>query len=241
VVAGSLKTRNFLALMGDNPATAFDFVAFADQDDLWNPDKLWRACQLLAESGAAGYSSATVAAWQNGRERLLKLADVPTPSDFLFEGAGQGCTFVLTAQFYERVRGFLIAHAELTREIHYHDWLIYALARSWGLSWCFDTRPSMRYRQHAKNDTGARGTVKGAAWRLSRIRDGWYSSQLRRIAEVCRTAAPTNTTVLDWHRSLVHAHGLRKRLAVAQFCLAGGRRRLRDNLMVVLAALCGWI
>jgi rhamnosyltransferase len=233
--------RNFLTLIRENPASAFDLVAFADQDDLWNPNKLRRACQMLASSGAVGYSSATVATWEDGRQRLLKLSGAPTASDFLFEGAGQGCTFVLSADFYERIRGFLLAHGELTDGIHYHDWLVYALARSWGLPWCFDAWPSMQYRQHARNDTGARGTFQGIARRLARIRDGWYRGQLRVIAEICRTAAPANPVVLTWYRSFAAEDSLRKRLGVARFCLGGGRRRTLDKMVAVMAALRGWI
>jgi len=233
--------QNFLALIHDNPAHSFDFVALADQDDLWDPDKLRRACRTLASGESAGYSSATLAVWEDGRERQLKLSGPPTASDFLFEGAGQGCTFALTAAFYERVRDFLAADRELTARIHYHDWLIYALARSWGLRWHFDGQPSMRYRQHSENDTGARGTFKGTARRLARIRNGWYGTQLRAIAQACRAAAPANMTVAQWHRKLLRPDGLWKRAAIARFCLSGGRRRAGDNLVTVVAALCGWI
>jgi rhamnosyltransferase len=233
--------RNFLTLIRENAAVGFCYVAFADQDDIWNPDKLRRACSKLAAGGAAGYSSATVATWKDGRERVLRLSGMPTTADFLFEGAGQGCTFVLTINFYERVRRFLLTGADLTHKIHYHDWMVYALARSWGLSWCFDAQPSLRYRQHGGNDTGARGTLQGVVTRLERIRHGWYGSQLRAIAEVCRAAAPDNATVLAWQRSLLQPDSLRRRLTIARFCVSGGRRRARDNLMAILAATCGWI
>ena len=233
--------RNFLALIRENPAGAAEFVAFADQDDLWNPGKLRRACQMLAASDSAGYSSATVAAWADGREQLLEISGAPTASDFLFEGAGQGCTFVLTAALYERVRGFLTSQGELPREIHYHDWLVYALARSWKLRWCFDQQPTMKYRQHAENDTGARGTLPGITKRLLLIRRGWYRAQLVAIAELCSAAAPANPTILTWHSTLLQNDGWRKRWQTARFCLRGGRRRGRDNAMVVISALAGWI
>jgi rhamnosyltransferase len=239
--ASGSAARNFLTLIRENAADAFDFVAFADQDDRWNPDKLSRACAKLVEGGSAGYSSATVAAWEDGRERVLKPSGAPTASDFLFEGAGQGCTFVLTVDLYERVRRFLADHGELAHSLHYHDWLVYALARSWGLEWCFDPLPSMKYRQHAENDTGARGTLGGVTRRLSRIRDGWYSSQLRAISALCKAAAPTNGMVLNWHYRLLRPNGLPRRLKIAQFCLSGGRRRTSDNMIVVLSALRGWI
>ena len=238
---GGLPARNFLSLICENPASALDFVALSDQDDLWNEDKLERACRMLKATTAVGYSSATTAAWEDGRQHVTRLSGPPTAVDFLFEGAGQGCTFVLTGEFYERVRTFLTGHRELTNEVHYHDWMLYALARSWNLRWCFDARPSMRYRQHAGNHTGARGTVRGAIKRLAMVRQGWYRTQLRAIAGICRAAAPGNESVLGWHRELLAPQSWRRRLRVARFCLHGARRRRRDNMVAVLAALCGWI
>jgi rhamnosyltransferase len=233
--------QNFVGLICENPSTSFDFVAFADQDDLWNRDKLARACRMLADGGFAGYSSATTATWADGRERTLKLSGAPTTRDFLLEGAGQGCTFVLTAPFYERVRSFLASHRDSTLGLHYHDWLVYALARSWELTWGFDTQPSMKYRQHRKNDTGARGTLLGVTRRLSRIRQGWYRTQLHAIARLCAAAAPANDLVSLWHRQLGRADSPSRRVQLARLCLSGGRRRARDNMIAILAALAGWI
>jgi rhamnosyltransferase len=239
--ASGSAARNFLSLIRENAATDFDFVAFSDQDDLWDQHKLRRACQMLASSGSAGYSSATVARWGDGRERLVKISGAPTASDFLFEGAGQGCTFVLTADFYERVRRFVLIHRELTLCIHYHDWLVYALARSWGLRWYFDPQPSMRYRQHAENDTGARGTFKGMMKRLSRIQDGRYRMQIGLIARLCSKAAPLNPTINAWVTVLAQPACWSRRWRMATFCLRGGRRRMRDKLVVVFCIIAGWI
>lgn len=233
--------RNFLSLIRENSAGASDFVAFSDQDDLWDPDKLARASRMLEVNSAVGYSSATIAAWEDGRERVTKLSGPPTAADFLFEGAGQGCTFVLTRAFYEQVRCFLAAHWELTNEIHYHDWMLYALARSWDLRWHFDTQPSMRYRQHTANHTGARGTFRGVIKRLLMVRQGWYRTQLKAIAGICKAAAPGNPLVLLWHRAIISPPSWSRRLRIAQFCLRGVRRRRRDNMVAVLSALCGWI
>ena len=233
--------RNFLTLIHESPSETFEFVAFADQDDLWNLDKLQRACQMLVSSGSEGYSSATLATWDDGREYLLKISGAPTASDFLFEGAGQGCTFVLTAALYERVRRFLLAHRELTNGIHYHDWLVYALARSWELRWCFDARPSMQYRQHAGNDTGARGTFKSVAKRLSLIRVGWYRIQIAAIAQLCSKAAPFNSTISTWATVLSRPAGWSRRWQIVAFCLRGGRRKVSDNFVLAIAALAGWI
>ena len=233
--------RNFLALIRENPAGAFDFVAFADQDDLWNPDKLRRACSTLVAAGSAGYSSATIATWEDGRKRMVKLSATSTASDFLFEGAGQGCTFVLAAGFYERVRSFLLTRADLANGIHYHDWMIYALARSWEMRWSLDPVPSVLYRQHAANDTGARHSLAGITKRLSLIRQGWYRGQLAAIAQLCLAAAPASPAVSAWNSILLQSDSYRRRLQVAGFCLAGGRKKSLDNAVILFSALAGWI
>jgi rhamnosyltransferase len=240
-VASGSAARNFLNLIAANPAAAFDLVAFADQDDVWHSDKLYRASQMLIATNSAGYSSATLAVWESGRELIVKPSGPPTSSDFLFEGAGQGCTFVLTSAFYERVRHFITKHRGLADHVHYHDWLIYALARSWGLHWSFDTRPSMRYRQHEHNDTGARGTLAGLLKRAALIRRGWYRDQLHAIAAACAAAAPANTAVRAWHGQLSRARSWERRMQITRFCMRGGRRRTRDKVIAILAALAGWI
>jgi rhamnosyltransferase len=119
--------------------------------------------------------------------------------------------------------------------------MIYALARSWDLLWCFDAHPAMRYRQHSGNHTGARGTFRGIIKRLAMIRQGWYRTQLRAIAGICRAAAPGNAMVVGWHRDLVCPQSWCRRVRIARFCLRGARRRRRDKMVAVLASVWGWI
>lgn len=233
--------QNFFALIRENSSTGFDFVALADQDDEWNPDKLARASQRLRSTCAAGYSSATVAVWPNGKSTLLTQPVRATRSDFLFGGIGQGCTFVLTAEFYGRVREFLGHSTALTRQIHYHDWALYALARVWNLPWTFDPIPSVRYRQHDRNDTGARGSAAGLRKRLELIRRGWYAGQLRSIASLCAAADPSNRLVSAWSSLLDARPSWVRRARILRFCAAGGRRNALDNCMILIAALAGWL
>ncbi|HEV2270400.1 MAG TPA: glycosyltransferase [Steroidobacteraceae bacterium] len=233
--------QNFFALLRENSPANFDFVALADQDDEWFTDKLARAARGLQAGAGAGYSSATLATWPNGRSALLTQSSRATPSDFLFGGMGQGCTFVLTAQFYGRARDFLARHAALSREIHYHDWALYALARAWSLPWIFDPAPSMRYRQHGGNDTGARKSVAGARKRLDLIRSGWYARQLGVIARLCASASPSQPVVCAWHAILIAPPTWSRRVRIARFCLRGGRRGAADNCVILVAALAGWL
>ena len=233
--------QNFLALIRSHDAGGYPFIAFADQDDIWYRDKLARACRTIGQSQSAGYSSGTTARWEDGRERYLAPSGPQNPSDFLFEGAGQGCTFVLSHDLYRRIREFICSHPELTRELHFHDWTMYSLARCWGLNWVFDPKPSMIYRQHSRNDTGARGSLQGAAKRLALIRSGWYRRQLENISMLCLAAAPENSRITLWHSVLTRESGWLRRIHLARFCLSGGRRRTVDNAVLILGSIAGWI
>ncbi len=238
---GGSAARNFLRLIRDTDLGDHDYVALADQDDLWHEDKLARACTLLAARGAAGYSCAVTAFWTDGRERLLRQVATPTRTDFLFEGAGQGCTFVLSAALYRRLQEHLRNDPAATSPVHYHDWAIYALARTWRLPWIFDAAPFVRYRQHDANDTGARRSWSGVTKRLRLIHGGWYRRELEAIARLCRAAAPQDVDIARWQTLLELPPGWGRRRRIARFCLRGGRRRLVDRIILVSAALVGWI
>jgi rhamnosyltransferase len=233
--------QNFFFLIRSTTASDFDYVAFSDQDDIWFPNKLADSIDLLKRHHAVAGSSATLALWPDGSKRIISLSRPQTQNDYLFEGAGQGCTFLLTSSFYNRVQEFVIAHRGLTDRVHFHDWTIYALARSWGQLWIFDPRPSMLYRQHASNDTGARASIRGIISRLSSIRNGWYSRQLSLIAAICDAAAPDNLHVKRLCRLLNAPPSLFRKLSLFSFCRAGGRRRRTDNLVLLVACLLGWI
>jgi rhamnosyltransferase len=233
--------QNFLWLIRSTPADEYDFISFSDQDDVWDEAKLSRGCSALIESGAHGYSSAVVAFWSDGRTKTLVPTQTPTASDFLFESAGQGCTYILDPAFYRSLRTFFVQHGPETKLLHYHDWSIYALARSWKLKWVFDQKPSLRYRQHETNDTGARTSVDGIRTRLARIKNGWYAQQLLTIAKICVEASPGDPLIARWHDLLVQPRGVLRTCRIAGFCLRGGRRRWYDRAILVSAVAAGWI
>lgn len=234
-------SRTFFSLIHEHTSIGYDFVALADQDDLWHQDKLARACTALQTTGAVGYSSATIARWPTGKDRLINLSGPPNAADFLFEGAGQGCTFVLSAAFFERLRHFISQHSNLLEDLHFHDWAIYAIARTWALHWYFDPAPSLIYRQHERNDTGARGSLLGLRRRLALIRNGWYRDQLEKICILCSAANPSDPRTASWRAILQERPNWRRTAHLVRFSLQTGRRRTRDQALLILACLAGWI
>jgi rhamnosyltransferase len=233
--------QNFLWLIRNTAAGQCGFIAFADQDDVWDLGKLARACAALNAGEAGGYSCAVTARWGSGREVTLSQADRATESDFLFEGAGQGCTYVLTAAFFQRLRAFFLQNPSLTQNLHFHDWAIYALSRTWRIPWAFDPASMVKYRQHGENDTGARVSVAGIGRRLRLIRAGWYGQQIAGIAQMCRAASPADPVIEQFRGLLAEPAGLARRFRLARFCLRGGRRRRSDRTALLIAVVCGWI
>jgi rhamnosyltransferase len=233
--------QNFVALIAQHSASGYDYVALSDQDDCWLPDKLHRACTSLLSSGAAGYASGVMAVWPDDSRRAIRQSARRSRGDFLFEGAGQGCTYVLTAALYERIRAHLQAHAGLARQLVYHDWAIYALTRVWNLNWYFDPVPSLLYTQHGGNDIGTRSSLHGARRRVALLREGRYRRQMEIVFELCRATGASNAALLRWARLRAMQAGLSRRLKVAGFCLFWGRRRRLDALFMATVALAGWI
>jgi len=245
IVAPPLPTgsaaKNFIWLICNAGADEFDFVALADQDDIWHEDKLARASTVLGRQGAAGYSCPVTAFWSTGRRKTQTQAPIPRALDFMFEGAGQGCTFVLQAHFFLRIQDFFRCHAPHLPELHYHDWVIYALSRAWGLTWYFDTQPMVDYRQHEHNDTGSRFSRSGIVRRVRLMRSGWYRGQMTMVAGICAIAAPEDPGIAKWVSLVTEPSSLSRRFKVAGICLIEGRRRTLDRLVLVTAALSGWI
>jgi rhamnosyltransferase len=233
--------QNFFQLIRRAPAEGYAFVALADQDDIWNEVKLSRACAMLVSRPADGYSCAVTATWADGRRATVRPEPRQTRSDFFFESAGQGCTYVVSSGFYRRLRNFFMEHPNDTALISYHDWAIYALSRAWRLSWCFDATPMMEYRQHGNNNIGARGSGGGVRRRVALIRNGWYSRQITAIADLCQLAAPTDPDIATWSSLLHQPRGVLRRCRITVFCLRGGRRRFLDKAVLLGAALGGYL
>jgi len=173
--------QNFFRLLREGDFTGCDYVALADQDDIWFPRKLARAVSRLQAEQAEGYSGDVLAFWPNGRERLIRKAQPQKAWDHLFESPGPGCTFVLTLELVAALRERL-AGPHAVEHIALHDWLIYAFARNRGHRWIIDHQVGMRYRQHASNVFGANRGLAAFGRRLRLTMQGWHLQQSRLIA-----------------------------------------------------------
>jgi rhamnosyltransferase len=231
---------NFRRMLKESNLAGFDFVAFADQDDFWQPGKLKAAIQALRDNDAFGYSCAVQAFWPDGRQQVLGQIPSGTGADFLFEGAGQGCTFVLHPELARRVQQFCIEFPRETEALHYHDWLVYLLSQAWNLRWHFDPLPWLRYRQHGGNEIGSRGRISSVVKRLELIRDGWYKRQIAAASGVFMLANQSSGLVRQFTNLLSGSDTLKRRMRLAVFFLRHGRRRFSDRIVMMISAAAGW-
>lgn len=238
---GGSAAKNFFRLIQDVNVSGHDFVALADQDDIWEPAKLARAVQCLNGSGAVGYSAAVRAFWPDGRTALLTQNRTPTLADYLYEGGGQGCTYLMRASTVAQLQTMLAAHQSRLDVLHYHDWTLYALCRAQGLTWFIDDWACLQYRQHSSNDTGARSGLANIGKRLALLRSGWYGAQIDAVARLCVAAAGESATgAVNYLRCSSAARaGWPGRLRLCVYMLRHGRRRTSDRLVMAWAALCG--
>lgn len=163
---------NFFRLIRDVDFSAYDYVSLADQDDIWNVDKLSNACRLLSTKKYDAYSSNVTAFWENGTKKLIDKAQSQVGFDYLFESAGPGCTFVFSKEFSLNIQKNLIKIGAQSKNILLHDWFAYSFARTNGYKWFIDRNPSMKYRQHSGNQVGANVGFKSIFIRAKLILGG---------------------------------------------------------------------
>ncbi|NOT14056.1 MAG: glycosyltransferase [Methylotenera sp.] len=176
--------KNFFRLIRDVDFTHYDYVAFADQDDIWFENKLIRAVSMLNNTQADGYSSNVTAFWSAGKQQLIKKSQPQREWDYLFEAAGPGCTYVMTSQLAIEIKNVVVKYWLEVNQLAFHDWFSYAYARANGFPWVIDDEPSMLYRQHENNQVGANHGIKAFSYRFKKVLGGWGITQAVLVAKL---------------------------------------------------------
>lgn len=224
--------RNFFRLLRDVNFSEFEYVSFADQDDIWLPDKLIRAHKALLATGADAYSSNVLAFWVSGRTMLIKKSQPQQRWDFLFEAAGPGCTYVMKRALTCAIQDFLRSRWNDVQDVGLHDWFSYAYARANGYRWFIDDYPGMQYRQHEENQFGVNSGLRAYLHRARKVLNGWGLNQSALIAQLLGLA--NDPFVKSWSGG--------SRLGFFRLGLHAGqcRRRMRDKMLFGFScmALC---
>ncbi len=143
--------KSFLELIKVCDGTPY--YSFADQDDIWLPNKLSIAITALNDNRAVLYHGLA------GRvdKHLNKLPDLQYyPKDSFGASlltSATGCTMVLTHDFIE------ILKTHVPDKISMHDAWVYRVAFALGLKVFYDPESYMLYRQHDHNVSGGQMNV----------------------------------------------------------------------------------
>lgn len=218
---------NFFRLLGEVNFSDFDYVSLADQDDIWLPEKLFHAHQLLSKTGADAYSSNVMAFWPDGRKLLIEKSQPQVQWDFLFEAAGPGCTYVVRKDLACAIQSLIRLRWSEIRQVGLHDWFVYAYVRANGYQWVIDDQPGLLYRQHEKNQVGVNVGWRASLHRARKILGGWGLSQSALIAEL--VGLGNDPFVQRW------SNGSRTGLLSLSLHAWQCRRRLRDKLLFALS------
>jgi len=220
--------RNFFRLVNEALLDSFDYVAFADQDDIWSPDKLSNAVDRILSEKADGYSGNVTAFWPDGRETLIEKSQPQVAYDHLFESAGPGCTFVFTQRLFADFQSHISSHFAEVQNVSLHDWYAYAFSRARGYKWVIDSRSFMRYRQHGNNQFGANTGLGALKSRLANVCNGWWFNQSVLIARL--VGLETDVFVRRW----IELH----RSGFVFLALSGSKCRRRPRDKIVFSMLC---
>lgn len=228
--------KNFFRLIQDIDFSNFDYVSFADQDDIWEQDKLKRHIELMQKNDVDAVSSNVIAFWPDGKTKLIDKSQPQRELDFLFESAGPGCTFLMKPWLVNEVKKLLVDSSSDASQVALHDWLVYAVCRASGRKWLIDPTPSMQYRQHGKNVVGANSGLKAKLTRLKKISNGWYRREVLKVLEVSCSLS-SNPQLQNLKKNMTKS-GVTSRFNVLRV-VPQARRRFYDRVFLALMIIFG--
>ncbi|WP_454975752.1 glycosyltransferase [Capnocytophaga bilenii] len=175
--------NNFLKMISELDFTEkFEYIALSDQDDVWLPQKLLVATNILENEKYDLYCS-NLTKWnmESGKYSLLKKDYPQKRFDYLFEGGSAGCTYVLTKYFAKKLKD-LISQIDFKEwGVFSHDWFIYFFARSNDYKVFIDKNSYIHYRIHNNNVHGYLNqlSLKTIKIKIDKVLKGYYQSYIK--------------------------------------------------------------
>jgi len=190
---------NYLSLIHQSDIKG-DYFAYADQDDIWQPDKLSRAIGKLKsvpDNVPALYCSRTCLIDQCGQKIGFSplFEKPPVFANALVQNIGGGNTIVMN----KAARDLLCAAGD--KLVVSHDWWAYMLVSGAGGIVIYDSYPSVLYRQHNSNMVGSNTGCKARLFRLRMLLKGrfrnWNTVNTQALQQVRHLLTSENQHILD--------------------------------------------
>lgn len=143
--------KSFLDLVKHCPG--YDYYAFADQDDYWQPEKLSRGITKLqtAEGPALYFANARLVDSELGDlgRDVYKCCPYSDYYTLLCQGGLLGCTMVFNGALAK-----LLQNASMPENLMMHDFYVAAVCALFDGDIHYDSEAVMLYRQHGNNVVG---------------------------------------------------------------------------------------
>ena len=229
---------NFLSLACNDSIKA-DYFAFADQDDVWEADKLERAVQWLQTVPVqvpALYCGRTRQVDENNQEIGFSplFTRAPGFANALVQSIASGNTMV-----FNQAARQLLQTAGAGLRVCAHDWWTYLLVSGAGGQVFYDSLPAVRYRQHADNLIGTKGHWRKRLTHGQMLLSGnfrnWNEINIAALQTMHSHLTAQNCVLLD-DFSAAHNGGLLTRIAALRRA-AVYRQTWIGNLGLVVAVL----
>lgn len=168
--------NSFLQLLFN--AKNADFYAFADQDDVWDANKLSVAIHKLTEfqqTPALYYSNVRVTNAQLQYSHELEHRGYNKKACKLLNSGAMGCTIVLNKEL------LVILQKYQPQKKWPHDYWIMTVALYVGIVY-YDSSSHMSYRQHSKNVTGGDIKLQHKLVKLMQGLKGYYKNKWSYLA-----------------------------------------------------------
>ncbi|GJB03940.1 alpha-L-Rha alpha-1,3-L-rhamnosyltransferase [Aeromonas caviae] len=181
--------------------SGYDYYAFCDQDDVWEPLKLMAAISKL-ETYDDAIPLAYCSAFQyvdcdlNHIGRFSSKTDLSI-ENLLIENCAPGCTMVFNSALREKYHELNVVN--VSNRIVMHDWFFLLLASCYGRV-VYDENSYLLYRQHSNNVVGIKNDLKSIIKararqlikELNRPQHLLYV-QTKLISEICTDALCSNS------------------------------------------------
>ena len=193
--------RNFVSLVR-SVGTDNDLYAYSDQDDIWHPEKLARAAEWFAalqDAQPALYFTRTELISGDGVliGHSPLFARPPTFRNALVQNIGGGNTMM-----FNRPALLALRATPVDSNLISHDWWTYQVITGIGGTAYYDSRPSLKYRQHGHNLVGSNIGLRARLARLRALATGrvtiWNGINLAVLKGVRDLLTPQNAIALDY-------------------------------------------
>ena len=234
---GRGATANFLHLLAKAPTDAP--VALCDQDDVWHPNKLLRALDLMGDGIAPhapplAYSAQSIIT--DVDLRPIGRTRIPMSAQSLHNGLLQN-TMVGHGMVLNPAALRLLQAAEAV-DVPFHDWWISQIMAATGSRVIIDHAATTLYRQHGRNVIGSRQGMTARLARAGQLVNRDYGRWLRaNVAALLANASlltPRAMALIAATQDALSRPGPVRARAIAGL---GLHRQTRGETAAVLAAM----